>query len=576
MKRINSLVAMFGFSALIALSGCGANNRESGSTTETASFAKSQACIGCHSTKQSPVTGALIVDEWKASAHNTRNGASCPDCHATNGHPNSGLTPSIPTAAECQTCHTATTMSTYNAHFVGAATRNASQAAYVTPYESNSCIGCHNPHDTTTLLTVNKQWAESGHGKVTNDPWKHYLWRQPARVNAGCSRCHTAEGSRQYLQNGYTYSAPALLAKFGKYTTGTESLGCKGCHTDYSWNRITPATAFTAPYTASLGASATFPDATIAGDSQLCFTCHAGLAGGQAIADLTTAPSSDFGSFNSHYMAAAGIMYVKSGFASFTTATAPATRYSGSTAIATSYGSSLKSSDDGGDVTSTHRILGTAAMATDSHVGGRSLITGGPCVTCHMKGGHSLEINADAFTRVCSKCHTSEGTTTLTTDNFMEVFVDEQKIPFDNAMALAKNQLAKYGITYDSANYPYFWPTAVTDHSNRANGFKDWSQGGTLTAAQAKRLLGAAFNINILSREPAAYVHARTYTRRLLYDTIDFLDDLTINRSVSTTAAAFDSALYTVTPDATTATESLKYLKGYNRTSNAWTAWPRP
>ena len=69
--------------------------------------------------------------------------------------------------------------------------------------------------------------------------------------------------------------------------------------------------------------------------------------------------------------------------------------------------------------------------------------------------------------------------------------------------------------------HPYFYylsigPTAAV---------KDWTRGGALSQADAKKLMGACFNINLIEREPNAFVHARTYTRRLLYDTIDFLDN---------------------------------------------------
>ena len=41
-----------------------------------------------------------------------------------------------------------------------------------------------------------------------------------------------------------------------------------------------------------------------------------------------------------------------------------------------------------------------------------------------------------------------------------------------------------------------------------------WSLGGTLTVDQVRKVAGAAFNLQMLSREPAAFAHARTYARR--------------------------------------------------------------
>jgi hypothetical protein len=97
--------------------------------------------------------------------------------------------------------------------------------------------------------------------------------------------------------------------------------------------------------------------------------------------------------------------------------------------------------------------------------------------------------------------------------------------------------------------------------------------------------MGACFNINLLTKEPAAYVHARTYVRRLLYDTIDFLDDGTINLTVGATAqaqsAVVGSPVFGLYVKGTTATdpattESMTYLLGYNRTSGAWNTPERP
>jgi hypothetical protein len=55
--------------------------------------------------------------------------------------------------------------------------------------------------------------------------------------------------------------------------------------------------------------------------------------------------------------------------------------------------------------------------------------------------------------------------------------------------------------------------------------------------------MGAAFNYNLLLHEPGAYVHNLQYTRKLIYDSIDFLDDGLLNGSVESTlgpGAAYD------------------------------------
>ncbi len=140
-------------------------------------------------------------------------------------------------------------------------------------------------------------------------------------------------------------------------------------------------------------------------------------------------------------MAVAGLMYVKSGFTAF---------IDPNTVIGTStYGKSLTSDADGGALSSTHRKLGTTAINSDSHnpaafVPGK-FDSNGPCVTCHMQGtgqptrssSHTFEINWKAFNEVCLKCHDEEGGVPLSGANFKNLFIEEQAVPFQDALAWA-------------------------------------------------------------------------------------------------------------------------------------------
>jgi hypothetical protein len=47
--------------------------------------------------------------------------------------------------------------------------------------------------------------------------------------------------------------------------------------------------------------------------------------------------------------------------------------------------------------------------------------------------------------------------------------------------------------------------------------------------------LGAAFNLNLLEHDPGGYAHNRIYSKRLLYDSIDWADDNLLNYSVGAT-----------------------------------------
>ncbi|KAB0671467.1 hypothetical protein F6V30_02490 [Oryzomonas sagensis] len=561
--------------------------------------------------------------------------------------------------AACIACHTGAYSKLFDgvAHFTNAttATFHNVSAAYVGYVGKgiNVCAQCHfkfDPHGigatTTQTFQTNADvlaaWADSDHGNRSGAAWvpgASHDWRnsgsaanfQTTIPASDCVRCHTAAGFAQFADSKYVTVATVGANDGQKFNS---PLACSACHTaDVSGSTTTALRtvavsplAFTnrSSYGKSVGVqtfynistvdkataltvkariTAKFPDV---GQSNICISCHSGrVSGGALVTAKTNGLSMGNSSFqNSHYMAAAGLMYAKAGFINFTSTSAAAgTSTYGKTLIPDAI-----STPDGlaGGLTSTHRNLGTKAMIGDSHnptffVAG-NLDSNGPCVTCHMQGftnagtprnsakGHSLQIDQATITQVCNQCHTSEGGNDITTiDNFNTHFIEPQSEVFQAALTLAKNQLlSKYGISYNPASYPYFYDTA---NSNKA--VTDWTRSGALTAAQALKLEGAAFNINLLSRDPAAYVHARSYARRLLYDSIDFLDDGVMNQSAGATALASGqlnadgvtltfgkgAAAYTdgtLTTLSSGTTEAMVYLLGWSRTSGAWNTFERP
>ena len=86
-------------------------------------------------------------------------------------------------------------------------------------------------------------------------------------------------------------------------------------------------------------------------------------------------------------------------------------------------------------------------------------------------------------------------------------------------------QLANQGC-YFGSGHPYFFNTPDPEQQTRANAFTAWT---------SHDQMGAAFNLNMLAHLPGATVHNRYYTKRLIYDAIDFLDDGAQNNSVEGT-----------------------------------------
>jgi hypothetical protein len=616
---------IFSYSAVIAsllatalFAGCGTSNKE-GSSSSLANVAKvdEAICAQCHSTAIDPVAGTKIYEAYLASAHYTNNfhTVGCQDCHG-GGAMHNGVGP-IPypnpdTAGQCFSCHQKYLPT---AHFANYTATNTHPAQYVSTNYQNSCTSCHDPHlanngirngEINTITgqakgTEHTDWAESGHGKTTAEAWAHYDFK----FRDNCNRCHTSTGFITFVGSNYAYPVPAWGTAGDKTH---EVLTCKACHTDYNFkNRVRLAGAFTAPY--NNGKSpAKFPNV---GATNLCIACHTGYESGntvKAVADFSNQPF-----VNSHYLAAAGLMYMKSGFVNFTAASGTLVTPNGSV---TNYAKTLQPADknanglvdtpDGvpGGVTSTHRKLGTPLIVGDHGITAGNYDANGPCVTCHLNANttnaatnmnrttsHTLEINQNTYTQVCINCHTFEAGTAIAADgsNFATVFLDPNAAGFQNSLSLAvavlKNQ---QGIVYNPAKYPYFFEVTT------GKAVVDWTRGKG--QAYGMKVLGACFNINLLSKEPAAYAHARSYSRRLVYDTIDFLDDGVNNLSVSNTAVtsgltdASGSPLFSKGTQAYTGTqnvspgsplyagtsESMVYLIGWSRGTGAWNTPERP
>jgi len=580
---------------LVLLSGCNGNE---GQNLPSNTIAVSQHCIDCHANNSasiSPVTGGVVTAEWLTSPHNTSSsanksgiGAGCPNCHTpSHNHPDDcgrchGGSPAIadtfinPDATQqCDICHApGTGMKPLDAlHFNNFNGVNH-PAQYVDLQNRGKCRNCHNPHN-VAVLPENNDWAVSGHGNVTGVAWT----AEDFKSNAECIRCHTATGYVNYVTSTPAFTLPTAPLAAGK-TYGV--LGCNACHASYAFkNSIRNVAQYTAPYNNS-----PFPDV---GYTNICIPCHAGRASGDTVNAVTDFTNAGFKS--SHSMAAAGLMYMKIGFTSFTSASA--------VIGASTYGKSLSPDNASvpggipGGVTSNHRMLGTAAINGNNHnpsffVAG-VLDANGPCIICHMNANgqpyrttsHTLKISADAFNQVCTRCHPSEGGVTLTGSNFQTVFLEPQSAGFLDALELAETLLrTKYDIIYDPANDPFFFELST------GQAVTEWTR-GTGDQNLGRKLMGACFNINLLKGDPAAYAHARSYTRRLIYDTIDFLDDGKMNLSVSVTAIAIMPAIYgkntthaytdgTLTTIASPTTEGMIFLNGWSRSTGNWSTPERP
>jgi hypothetical protein len=564
MKQAFYAYLLVTISMAVLLAGCG-----SGGTTpeKKDTLHESTACISCHdsSTWQTPATGKNIVTEWNLSTHNTQNGAGCADCHDDGYmHPAScskchsvGSLAKNPTNnpdrdGKCAKCHDSTKGYSTNRDFNGiikntltehfstptlaAYTSGTFKARYVTKNYENSCRSCHTPHDTSSQMEKLRQWARSKKGDVTSEASSHYDFRQPDRstiapgatpansFGSDCVRCHTTTGYLNYLSN-------QSIAPFGSKskTEGKEVLACNLCHVDYSYARrkVAQVTVYYNKSTNSkirIRIPMTYPDI---GESNICLNCHVGRETGQIIKELANpaktenkllVPSGTYNfknaSFeNSHYLAAGATIFKTSGFEF--------------------YSSHYYNYPDG------HREVGVANFNNTG--------TSGPCITCHMKpGNHSFspvaKDKSGTFTALTSTtcnnmlCHNGA----MTADRL------ESQNGLFNATLQALNVLlqgdalpgnpskSKRKYCYQSTS-PYFY--YVLTNTLATSQVKDWmtyDSSNNAILGTGPNNMGAAFNYNVLIREPGAFAHNSIYAKRLIYDSISWLFDNDIKTTANT------------------------------------------
>lgn len=377
---------------------------------------------------------------------------------------------------------------------------------YVMDFEETTvCRNCHAIH--TFDKTRNLEWAQSAHADTTPaGAWAHYNWTEDgagvrndgssASNRTSCQMCHTTSGVIAYLtanEKGTAYSPP--LAYDPDFSP--EMLLCNGCHTDSRGYLREPG-----PITVEYGDAPpiTFPD--LAG-SNICMACHTGRESGESI-KYSTDDFSDKSFINSHYLTAGATVFSVSGYEYDVDGN--------------------QGTDDYANVFFVHDQIGINDPLSTG--------TEGPCVGCHLSSpqshlfmpvthdssGHVTSITSTA----CAECHS--GSFAISAG-----LLDSLKTGFHDALVALEHALSVRGYTF-LGRYPYF-------------AAKDWTAAGDPTGKQD---MGAAFNYNLLEHDPGAYVHNRIYVKRLIFDSIDWLDDNTIdgviNLSSFTAAAGYLNA----------------------------------
>ncbi|MGC9519520.1 MAG: hypothetical protein ACP5FP_07680 [Desulfuromonadaceae bacterium] len=451
-------------------------------------------------------------------------------------------------------------------HFDNPLTESTIEGYVVDPTNEKACRSCHNVHSGNT--SINRQWAKSGHagelltikeeveandhamegaidirltGTVTS--WSDHAW--PTDDEADCQRCHTATGSKNYFDDPETYKTAMeefVEAYEADPNTSVENpndfsyledgqqemLYCWSCHANNSGELRAPG-AIEPEYVATNGSDdAIFPD--VAG-SNVCLACHAGRESGgniKASDDDFTAKSF----VNSHYLPAGGTLYKTVGYEY---ADAPDYNSHGH------FRHDLIGAEEGqnGACVGCHMESEeghTFSVVEKDDTGSITAITGTSCVGCH-DGGHGPAFVAKG----------GDPNAVLAAAEVL----NEEVESFEASIHALAAQLYAAGFPYQGG-YPYFGTFAQRE--------VDWTSGGTYNGKDA---MGAAFNFNYLHHEPGAYAHNRVYTKKLIYDSIDYLDDATLNESVGATLDSLVGTYLDADEEDTLTQEDVDLAKAY-------------
>lgn len=488
-------------------------------------------CNSCH---QGVGIGVAqqVFPNWSSSSHK-RNFVMCANCHVgadTGGHPGnltSGMvdetkfTYSVYNVGQnfCFTCHHMANNLHYNTevqlagicvachkpdvhnpaatmdlavgynHFNGYTSyaNPNHRAAYVTP--ATQCANCHltvngmpDAASDPALLRERTDWAGSGHGDTNGAGWN----AADFKTASGCVRCHTAPGF-------IAYSTSSVTTAWGSESDRTKGvLSCNGCHSDIG----TGAVRHSPPARPYADDTYQTPDAAT---SNLCITCHSGVRSGRSIRAQSDA-GADFGNLpfiGSHVSAAAGVLFRSIG-----------------------YEYAFKNYSNSWHFK--HDRIGKGHFKAYGYDSG----VDGPCVGCHMTSpnAHSFSpVTVDgggAVTAVvstsCAACHSGPA--------YLDAArINARKSKFAASLRALQKVLETKGI-YFADTSPYFFRSV--GNTDPENAFTGWGNPDTM---------GAAFNFNLLQHEPGAYAHNMVYAKRLIYDSIDHLDNGLLDDSVVTT-----------------------------------------
>jgi len=525
-------------------------------------------CAACHN----PIGDGQLIDQ-AIVGQAERMLIGCESCHGGgqfhNGVP-AGVPFRVPGPDQCGDCHGIFANELFHGtdgngdnlrrnisdtHDDDPVTTNVLEGYAVKTAAPDGCSGCHAAHGFD--LTINLQWARSPHAghikdvkdqemfdqldagadgattlaavkgvgvtAATGDAWVHYDWDDTNGAGPGgsargdCQRCHTATGLSNFLTNSVAYSSAAnnyshLAGWTGNPAGGNltssgqnEMLYCWGCHSSVKTGVLRNPGALTLDFVFLAGPDqdpagvrnfVVMPDK---GKSNVCGACHSGRGNDTTIRDAV-ANNRRSTRFAGHHAPTAGSLYaevVHTGFEFTGRSYAPPAFF----------------------------------LHDDIRVNNVAPETGdGPCVGCHMAdtANHNFlavtedgagDITAITNQPLCDTCH-GGGVT--------PAFLNQRRIDFADARQILLDLVDNSVTNYLDAD--------LTQRSDAAAGRPTGFDNAPLEA------YGAMQNSLYMVEEPCIYVHNDFYGKRLLFDSIDWLQDGALDGTIIIDAGAYPAA----------------------------------
>lgn len=324
--------------------------------------------------------------------------------------------------------------------------------------------------DKSELARLTEQWLASPHGDYMSRSFTH--WNEDGEVPVACAACHSQPGFIDYL--GADGSAQGVVDHAAAINA---PIGCASCHTS----------------AAHALDAVSFPSGVTLGDlgpSAVCTVCHQGRQSGDNVISATQdiaedAVSSDLAFLNVHYGVAAAVM-------------------------------------QGADVRGGFHYPGKSYAGRFAHVPSANT-----CVACHDP--HTTQVETDG----CMSCHRG-------VENIRDIRTRHQDFDGDgdNASGIHAEIAGLHGqlyaaiqvygtdigdapIGYAYGTFPYFFNDTDNDgqiSSEEAvfpNRYQSWTP----------RLLKAAYNYQVVQKDPGGYVHNPAYLLQLIYDSLESLSE---------------------------------------------------